>query len=77
MHSRRSAYGTGMTSEPAHGLPRYKVSFWANESQEKLVYVVYYEFDSATKQGYVYLPGEDDAAYLLDTGSILRDVEGK
>jgi hypothetical protein len=25
----------------------------------------------------VYLPGEDDAAYLLDTGSRLRDVEGK
>jgi len=67
----------GATAEPAHGLPRYKVSFWADEPQEKLVYVVYYEFDPTPKQGYVSVPGEDDAAYLLDAASILRDVEGK
>ena len=67
----------GATAEPAHGLPRYKISFWADEPQEKLAYVVYYEFDPARKQGYVYLPGAGDDAYLLNTSSILRDVEGK
>jgi hypothetical protein len=67
----------GATAGPAHGLPCYKVSFWADEPQENLVYAVYYEFDPARKQGYVYLPGPGDDAYQLNTGSTLRDVEGK
>jgi hypothetical protein len=70
-------WSQGATAEPAHGLPRYRVSFWAEEPREKLVYVVYYEFDPARKQGYLYLPGAGDAAYRLNSGSILRDVEGK
>jgi len=41
----------GATAQPPHGLPRYKVSFWADEPQEKLVDVVYYEFDPTTKAG--------------------------
>jgi hypothetical protein len=70
-------WSRGATAAPAHEIPRYKVSFWADEGREKLVYVVYYEFDPARKQGYVYLPGAGDDAYLLNTSSILRDVEGK
>jgi hypothetical protein len=65
------------TARPAHGLPRYKVSFGTDEPQEKLFYVVYYEIDPARKQGYAYLPGAGDDPYLLNTGSVLRDVEGK
>lgn len=70
-------WSRGATAPSVHGPPRYKISFWADEGREKLVYVRSYEFDPARKQGYVYLPGAGDEAYLLNTSSILRDVEGK
>jgi hypothetical protein len=54
-----------------------QVSFGTDEPREKLVYVVYYEIDPARKRGYAYLPGAGDDAYLLNTGSVLRDVEGR
>ena len=69
-------WSRGATAAPAHGLPRYKVCFGRMKGGKNSLRGVY-EFDPARKQGYVYLPGAGDDAYLLNTSSILRDVEGK
>lgn len=65
------------TVDPPKGLPRYEVSFYAKMQNERLVYVVFYEYDPATEQGYVYLPGRMDESYWLNMGTISRGVEGK
>ena len=71
-----------VTQRPA-GLPRYEVSFYvkhANRSlasqPEELAYVVWYETDSSSGRGYVYLPGKGDDGYTLNTRSIVRGREG-
>jgi hypothetical protein len=56
--------------------PLYKISFWTKEPKEKLVYVVFYQYDRASRQGYVYLPGRQDEWYRLNTQTIYRFVEG-
>jgi hypothetical protein len=62
----------GAVSERPAGLPQYKVSFYAEPAAApRLVYSVYYEFDPATRQGYVYLPPSS-----LNGGTIHRGVEG-
>lgn len=62
---------------PAKGLQRYEVSFYAKMPNERLVYVVFYEYDPATAHGYIYLPGRADESYSLNMGTIARGVEGK
>jgi hypothetical protein len=62
------------------GLPRYEVSFYAKlprEERERLVYVVFYEYDPATGQGYVYVPGKGEKGYTLDVSTILNGANGK
>jgi hypothetical protein len=63
-------------TERAKGLQRYKVSFYAKFPDEKLVYVVLYEYDPGTGRGYIYLPGRGDDWYSLNMGTIARGVEG-
>ena len=63
-------------TERPKGLQRYKVSFYAKFPDEKLVYVVLYEYDPATGRGYIYLPGRGDEWYGLNMGTIARGVEG-
>ena len=70
-------WSKGQAAEPPKGLPRYEVSFWAKLSEERVVYVVQYEYDPATNTGYVYLPGPGEKWYRLDCSSICRDVEGE
>jgi len=65
-----------MTDHP-NGLPRYEVSFYAKIPDERLVYVVFYEYDPATEHGYVYFPGRTEEWYRLDVSTILHGVEGK
>jgi hypothetical protein len=62
---------------PPKGLQRYEVSFYAKMPNERLVYVVFYEYDPATEHGYIYLPGRADESYGLNMGTIARGVEGK
>jgi hypothetical protein len=76
-------WARGVVRERPDGLPRYEVSFYAKhanrrlESQEEhLAYVVSYAFDAARGEGYVYLPGKDDAHYALNVGTIFREREG-
>jgi hypothetical protein len=64
-------------AEPPKGLQRYEVSFYTKMPDERLVYVVFYEYDSATEHGYIYLPGRADESYRLNMGTIARGVEGK
>jgi hypothetical protein len=45
--------------------------------KRKLIYVVLYEYDPATEQGYVYLPGRKDEWYRLNVDTIFHGVEGK
>ncbi len=52
------------------------MSFHAKLPDERLVYVVIYEYDPANDQGYVYLPGKTDEWYRLNVGTIFRGVEG-
>ena len=70
----------GAVAQRPQGLRRYEVSFYVmrpRATAESLAYVVGYEFDSVSRQGFVYLPGRADEHYRLNVGSIIRDVEGQ
>jgi hypothetical protein len=64
-------------AEPPKGLQRYEVSFYAKLPNERLIYVVFYEYDPATEQGYIYLPSRTDEWYRLNVSTIIHGVEGK
>jgi len=53
----------------------YDVSFFTTR-RDPGTYVVRYGIDPSTNQGYVYLPGKNDAAYGDNTWLIYRGVEG-
>ena len=65
-----------VAAERPKGLQRYQVSFYAKFPNEKLVYVVLYEYDPAAQRGYIYLPGRGEEWYGLNMGTIARGVEG-
>jgi len=67
----------GVVTQKPKALTRYQVSFYAKFPQERLVYVVFYEYDPANDKGYVYLPGNADEWYRTNVGSISRGVEGQ
>ena len=75
---------SGAVAERPSGLQHYEVSFYATDNrfpdqpgQEQLAYVVAYEYDPGSSQGYVYLPGGGDQWYPLNSASIYRGREGK
>jgi hypothetical protein len=70
-------WSPGPVAEPPKGLQRYEVSFYAKLPKERLIYLVFYEYDPATKRGYVYLPGRTDEWYRLNVSTIIRGVEGR
>jgi len=56
-------------------LNRYEVKFYVrhhSEPPEQLAYTVFYERDSSSGNGFVYLPGKDDEQYRLNVFSIHR-----
>lgn len=59
------------------GLHRYQVSFYAKMPDERLIYVVFYEYDPATEHGYVYFLGWTEEWYRLNVSTIFHGVEGK
>jgi hypothetical protein len=71
-------WSRGAVSAPPSGLPVYEISFYADfgNQEEKLVYVVSYEYDPSIRRGYVYIPGRKDKWWSLNVGSIFRQVEG-
>jgi hypothetical protein len=64
-------------AEPPSGLQRYEVSFYAKTPKERLIYVVFYEYDAATEHGYIYFPGRTEEWYRLNVSTIFHGVEGK
>lgn len=76
-------WASGAVAERPRGLDVYEVSFYvkyanrpASEQTDQLAYVVSYEADPSTGQGYVYLPGKADEWYRLNTKAIFRGREG-
>jgi hypothetical protein len=53
------------------------VSFYAKMPDERVIYVVFYEYDPATEHGYVYFPGRTEEWYRLNVSTIFHGVEGK
>lgn len=76
---------SGAVAERPGGLQRYEISFYVTDvrfpgppSPEQLAYVVSYEYDASATQGFVYLPGDGDQWYPLNSTSIYRGGrEGK
>jgi CheY-like chemotaxis protein len=52
-------WSRGVVPEPPKGLQQYKISFHARHSDERVVHVVSYVYDPASKEGYVYIPATD------------------
>ena len=78
----------GVVEQRPDGLRRYEVRFYVaprrqgavtalDASLEELAYVVLYENDPSTGQGYVYLPGKTDEHFALNLRSIYRRLEGQ
>jgi hypothetical protein len=70
-------WARGPVVERPQGLQRYQVSFYAKLPEERMIHVVFWEYDPATRHGYVYLPGKGEQWYALNVSTILRGVEGK
>lgn len=65
----------GIVVQRPSGLRRYEVMFYVhypNSSDEQLAYVVFYESDPSSGQGFVYLPGKSDERYRLNARAIFR-----
>jgi uncharacterized membrane protein (Fun14 family) len=79
-------WSRGIITGRRNGLERYEVSFYegckftdssaCHSEEPSLAYVVFYEYDPSSGQGYVYLPGKDDEWYEVNVRSIYRKVEG-
>jgi len=69
-------WSQGADAERPSGLQRYEVSFYVKAKEERLIYVVFYEYDPSTEQGYVYLPKYSEEWGKLNEGTILHGVEG-
>jgi hypothetical protein len=57
--------------------PKRSTGPLSSAPSEELAYVVLYENDPSTGQGYVYLPGKADEHFRLNVRSIHRGVEGR
>jgi hypothetical protein len=66
----------GVVTQKPKTVTRYQVSFYAKLPEERLVYVVFYEYDPTNDRGHVYLPGKTDEWYRMNVSSIFRGVEG-
>ena len=69
-------WSRGAIKELPSGLTRYEISFYVNESQERIAYIVLYAFDPSTRRGYVYIPGNRDPQFQSNVATIWRGVEG-
>jgi hypothetical protein len=77
-------WSSGAVVQRPNGLQHYEVAFYVIDARvpgqpgpEHLAYVVFYEYDPAASQGYVYVPGKGDQWYALNVTSIYRRREGK
>ena len=52
------------------GLEHYEIAFYAKFEEVRPVYVVFYDYNPASKQGYIYLPGNRDKWFGVNCGTI-------
>ena len=77
-------WSKGVVAQPPAGLQHYEVSFYSGcrkfgncrPSEPSIVYVVFYDYDPSTEEGFIYLPGKDDEWYRLNTRTIFHGLEG-
>lgn len=69
--------GPGTSSDEKQGLIiDWSQAVVSDHHADGLDYVVYYEYDPSAKQGYVYVPGESEEWYRINTFSMYRGIEG-
>jgi len=63
------------TTETAHSLPRYTVSFYVKppRSEVRMMYVVHYTVDPRTGDGFVHFPGRGEEWWQLNVSTIWRE----
>ena len=65
----------GVVKAPAAKLPRYTVQFYVQLNDEvRMMYVVYYVWDSAMGRALLQVPDVSDTWYELNVSTISRDV---
>jgi hypothetical protein len=69
-------WSQGPVAERPKTVRRYQVSFYAKLPNERLIYVVFYEYDPSTEPGYIYLPGKSEEFFGLNVSTISHGVEG-
>jgi len=69
-------WSEGAIAGPAKALPQYEVSIYGRSPEERILYVILFRYDSAARQGYVYLPGKGEKWYDVNVRTITRGVEG-
>ena len=70
----------GASASRPSGLEEFAVEFFVRyqgEAPEQLAYTVVYARDPRSGDGFVYLPGKNDAQFRLNTQSIYRGYEGQ
>ncbi len=67
-------WSAGVVAQKSSGLQHYEVSFYANfrKPEPHIVYVVSYDYNPATDQGFVYLPGKYDEWYQLNSSTMFH-----
>lgn len=64
---------TQSVAEPDRTLPRFRASFQLQMNNGAMrEYIVHYVYDSAARQGYIYLPGRGDASYSENVYTLYR-----
>jgi len=69
-------WSKGIASAPPEGGEFVQLSFYGELPEKPIIYVLKFRYDPVAKKGYIYLPGEGEKWYDVNTGSILRGVEG-
>jgi hypothetical protein len=69
-------WSRGAIKELPSGLTQYEVSFYVDEPEERIAYIVLYAFDPTTRRGYVHIPGNRDPHFQSNVRTIWRGVEG-
>ena len=68
----------GVVDAPAAELPRYTVQFYVQiEDEVRMMYVVYYVWDSAAGRALLQVPDVSDKWYQLNVSTIGRCCHGK
>ncbi len=76
VHDGSILWSQGTVPDPPKGLPQHEISFFGGFPEERVIYVLIYEYDPMLQKGYIYLPGKGEKGYDVNVRSIYRGVEG-